>query len=155
MSTVTSTATVNASLDASWEAISNVGNVERWHPEVKRSPVLTPEPTGMGAQRRCDFYDGTSVVETVTALKDREMVQVELSEFPMPFDRASIVLRLKELGPKQVEINLEFDFDVNDGLDAESMKPTMTQMFAHILGGLDQHLVTGERVDSFDATDAT
>ena len=53
-------------LDAAREAISNVGRVEGWHPQVKRSPVLTPEPTGMGAQRRCHFYDGTSVVETVT-----------------------------------------------------------------------------------------
>ena len=147
MSTITSTVTVNASLDDAWEAISNVGRVENWHPGVKRSPVLTPEPTGIGAQRRCDMFDGTSVVETITALKDREMVQVELSEFPMPFDRASILIRLQELGPEQVEIKLECDFDVNDGLDAEMLKPTMNQTFAHILDGLDQHLVTGERID--------
>lgn len=150
MSTITSAVTVNASLDAAWEAISNVGRVEGWHPQVRRSPVLTPEPTGIGAQRRCHFYDGTSVVETVAALKDREMVQVELSEFSMPFSQASIVIRLQELGPKQVEIGLEFDFDVKDGMDAERLKPTMNQMFAHILEGLDRHLVTGERIDDLD-----
>lgn len=135
MSTATSTATINASLDAASEAVSNVGRVEGWHPQVKRSPVLSPEPTGMGAQRRCDFYDGTSVVETVTALKDREMVQVELSEFDMPFRQASIVIRLQELAPKPVHARLEFDFDVMDGIDVESLKPTMDQTFAHILAG--------------------
>ena len=154
MSTVTSTATINASLDAAWEAVSNVGRVEGWHPQVKRSPVLSPEPTGMGAQRRCHFYDGTSVVETVTALKDREMVQVELSELDMPFRQASIVIRLQELAPKQVEVGLEFDFDVMDGIDVESLKPTMDQTFAHILAGLDRHLVTGERVDDPGVTQA-
>ena len=83
------------------------------------------------------------------------MVQVEMSEFPMPFDRASIVLRLQELGPEQVEIKLEFDFDVNDSLDAEMLKPTMNQGFAEILGALDQHLVTGERIDNLESLDAT
>jgi ribosome-associated toxin RatA of RatAB toxin-antitoxin module len=152
MGTITRTVIVNATLDRVWEVVSHVGSVQQWHPLVKRAPVLSPEPTGVGAQRRCEFHDGTSVVETVTASKDREMVQVELSEFSMPLTRATGTFRFKELGPEQVEIAMTFDYDMKYGpvgwlMDTAMMKPMMNKVFGQVLAGLDQHLVTGDLIE--------
>jgi ribosome-associated toxin RatA of RatAB toxin-antitoxin module len=147
MSSITSTVAVNATLAAAWEAISHLGRVQRWNPLVKRAQVLSAEPTGVGARRRCELHDGTSVVETVTASKEGETVQIEMSEFSMPFNRATALTRVKELGPEHVEISFTFDFDVKDGMDAEMVKPAMSNLFAQVLAGLDQHLFTGELIE--------
>ena len=84
MSQLTATAIVRAPVSRVWDTISDVGTVKDWHPKVKHSPVLSAESTGVGATRRCEFYDGTSVVEQVTEAVEGRLLRVVLSEFSMP-----------------------------------------------------------------------
>jgi len=159
MSIVNKTVVVNGSLDAVWEQVNKVGNVENWHPMVKQAPVLTANDCGIGATRRCEFHDGTSVVEKVTASKEREMVELELSDFSMPLSRAIGTIRLKELGPERIEVSLTMDYDVKYGpigwlMDAAMMKPMMGRMLGQVLSGLDQFIVTGDVIENVDSLHA-
>ena len=66
MSIISATRTIQSDSASVWAAVADIGGVHRWHPKVRQSPLLSEANEGLGAKRRCDFYDGTSVVEEVT-----------------------------------------------------------------------------------------
>ena len=83
MSRVQETHVVNASIAPTWAAVSKMGAVQDWHPNVARAVVLTTHDTGVGASRRVEFQDGNSVVETVIEESERQFTTMEMTEMPM------------------------------------------------------------------------
>lgn len=70
MINVEKTVLVKAGINQVWDIVSDMGGVYKYHPLVKKSPVLSENAVGIGATRRCEFYDGSSVVEKITELKE-------------------------------------------------------------------------------------
>jgi hypothetical protein len=72
MSIVSASRTIHAPVSTLWAKIADVGGIQEWHPKVERSPLISSSATGPGATRRCEFYDGTSVVEEVVGFVEGE-----------------------------------------------------------------------------------
>lgn len=150
---------IHAPREAVWKAIADVGYIHNWHPKVKASPVLSSSGTGVGAKRRCEFYDGSSVVEEVVAVEEGRSVRLSLSEFSMPFSRAAAVLEVEDVGDDKARITMTMDYETRYGpvgwlMDAAMIKPMMTSMLGEVLAGLDHHLRTGEYVGADGAAAA-
>ena len=62
MSHVQKTRMVNASIAPTWAAVSKLGAVQDWHPNVASASVLTAKTAGVGASRRVEFQDGSGCV---------------------------------------------------------------------------------------------
>lgn len=142
---------VRADLDTVWNAVADMSYVHNFHPKVDKSPLLTGNATGLGATRRCDFYDGTSVVEEVVAVRPREFVEIALSEFSMPFSRAKARIDVAAEGDDRTRVQLTMDFSMKYGpvgwlMEAAMVRPMMSQMLDQVLAGLEHHVVTGEYI---------
>ncbi len=151
MNTVTITRNVSADLDTTWAQIADVTAVERWHPAVKTADLLSASATGLGASRRCNFYDGTSVVETVVELRDGESVRLELTEFSMPIKAFEAAISVRPVSDQVTQVTFELDYEMKFGLlgslmNALVVKGQMSQMINRVLAGLDHHVSTGELI---------
>jgi len=151
MTAVTVTRLVHASPSAVWDIISNVVTVANWHPAVESADLLSASPTGLGATRRCNFYDGTSVVEKVTEVEPGKRVHLVLSEFSLPMTRfeAEIVLSPADGGHTQATFILDYDMKygvLGKAMSALIVQGQMSKLMNRVIGGLDHHVLTGEVV---------
>ncbi len=141
---------VNASIAPTWAAISEMGAVQDWHPNVARSEVLSTNSTGIGASRRVEFQDGNSVVETVIEQSEPHFTTMEMTESP-PLKRAVVTIRAKERSAYVTEVTFSIDYDLKLGpigwlIHVLMMKRLFGKVFGVALEGLSYHLETGNLV---------
>ena len=48
-----------------WEVLGDFSSIERFSTAVEKSPILDGISSGLGTKRKCDFYDGSSVIEEI------------------------------------------------------------------------------------------
>ena len=150
MSHVQRSHTINAALAPTWAAVSKMGAVENWHPNVASEAILSVADAGIGASRRVEFQDGNSAVETVTEESALEFTTMELAEVPLLKD-AKVTISTKEKGAGTTEVTFSINYGVKMGplgwlLDAAMMKRVFGKAFESALEGLCYHLETGEFV---------
>ena len=143
--------TVHASPAEVWAIVSDVSSVVRWHPSVATADLLSASATGMGATRRCNFYDGSSVREEVCELEEGGRVRLRLSEYSAPMKKLEAEFRLAPGADGQTEVTFELFYEVKWGLVGQLMGATMvkkelTGVATKVLAGLGHHVATGELV---------
>lgn len=151
MINVEKTVLVKAGINQAWDIVSDMGGVYKYHPLVKRSPVLSENAVGIGATRRCEFYDGSSVVEKVTELKEGKELKVALSNFSMPFISADAIMRLQKASDKSTFVTIQMSYKMKYGafgsiLGYFMIKPIMKMTFVKVLEGLNDHVTTGKLI---------
>lgn len=133
-----------------WKAISDVGAVHKFHPLVQSSPLLSQQETGLECTRRCDFYDGTSIVEKVIDFEPEKTIKFELSEMNMPMTHAFARMTVIRVDNDTTEFEIKMTYEMKYGLLGKimgvMMKPMMKGMFKKVINGLDDHLNTGQIV---------
>ena len=86
---------------------SNVAKIADVHPSVKSVDVVSKEGpgkvTGVGAARRCNFYDGGSIVETVTACTANSKVHLVGSEYAMPLSSLELEFTVLPVGADKTQ----------------------------------------------------
>lgn len=142
---------LNVPAEKVWSVISQFQNVQHFHPLVEKSPMLSQHNEGVGAKRRCEFYDKTSVVEEITHWEEGRSFTVELTEASMPLKKATASLSVRQINKKSSEISLEMDYVVKGGplgwvMGTVMMRPMMQKMFTKVLKALEYHCVTGKLV---------
>ncbi|MEM8836800.1 MAG: SRPBCC family protein [Pseudomonadota bacterium] len=143
---------VNASADKVWNAFCDWGGVWQFQPWVVRSPLLSANNEGIGAKRRCEFIDKTSIVETITRLEDGRAIHLTLSDTPKPMKGGTTVLRLRPHG-NATDVTVEMDIQLGMGplnpiIGNLMMKPMMKKRVALMLESLEYHLMTGGKIDA-------
>lgn len=134
-----------------WTHFADFSGVARFHPFVETADQLSEQNEGVGARRKCNFYDGKSVVEKIIEWEQGRRMNVELSEMSMPMKRASVEFIVVSRGEQESDVTITMNFTPKFGLmgammGAMMMKPMMRKMFAQILNGLEHHARTGEAI---------
>jgi len=150
MSLVEHSRVINASIAPTWAAVSRMGAVQDWHPNVSRSLVLTDHDGGVGASRRVEFHGGGSVVETVIEESEQQFTAMQLTESP-PLATAVVTIRTKQRSAQSTEVTFSIDYGLKYGpigwlLDTFMMKRIFGKAFGMALEGLSYHLETGAQV---------
>ncbi|MEM7155775.1 MAG: SRPBCC family protein [Myxococcota bacterium] len=151
---------INAAIAPTWAAISDMGAVEHWHPNVARVDVLTDHHRGLGASRRVEFHDGNSVIETVVEQSEPNAIAMTLPDFG-PLKNLVVTIRIVERANERLEVTFSIDYDLRFGplgwlLHALVMKRAFRKIFGISLDGLRYHLETGNLVaDSVPALAAS
>ncbi len=145
------TRVLRAPIDTVWPLVADVTAVQRWHPSVKTADLLSPKPTGLGAARRCNFYDGTDVREEVVDLEEGRRVRLRLSEFSVPMKRLEAEVTLSPLGDGQTEATFELSYEMKFGplgkvMGALMVRRSLVKVANTVLAGLEHHASTGEIV---------
>ena len=132
-----------------WRHLADFSGVARYHPFVETADQLSENNDGVGARRKCNFYDGNSVVERVIEWEQGRRQRIELSEISMPMKRAVAEFNLVQRGERETEVTMSMNFTPKFGpmgalMGVMMMKPMMRKMFGGILQGLEHHARTGE-----------
>ncbi|MBT6441782.1 MAG: SRPBCC family protein [Alphaproteobacteria bacterium] len=151
MSIVTVRRHVAVEPEAAWAVLADFIHIDRFHPAVDTVKHLGGPTHGLGAARRCEFYDGKGISETVTNWVDGRSYSVELSEMSMPLKRASATLAVGADSAGGSVVSMTMDFTPKFGpigmlMGAIMMRPMMRRMFETILKGFEHHAVTGELI---------
>lgn len=151
MHTVIVTNTIQAAAERIWQALDDYGNIAVFHPFVARSRITNGQPTGLGAERVCSFYDGSQVRETITRYLPGQGYSVELADFSMPLKQGTVHLDVKALDTKRSQVTVCFEFEPKFGvlgwLMAQTLiKPKLKQVSSQLMQGLADHLRTGKVV---------
>jgi len=143
--------TIEVSAPASkvWEALADFQNVYHFHPRVATVDQLSEPDRGLGAVRRCNFHDGTSVVERITRWEEGASLEVALSDFSMPLKTARGALSVRSTGEQSSAVTFTMYYTVKYGplgwvMGALMMQPMMKGMFRQVLDGLEHYVLTGE-----------
>lgn len=150
---VSGTHTVNASKNTVWKIISEIDGIHKWHPKVLHSPLVGKQATGEGAGRRCEFHDGTSVVETVIGWNEGHDITFELSEMAMPIKVARATMTVQENSDNSTGVTFAMQFEPKYGMFGHLMghlimKPMMKNVFKQVIKGLDFYVTNGEIVSA-------
>jgi ribosome-associated toxin RatA of RatAB toxin-antitoxin module len=151
MNQVSATTVVRSPIARVWETIADVGSIADWHPGVERSPVLSPNRTGLGATRRVELYNGSTAVEEVTSQDEGRSVTVLMSEHTMPMKYAAATFEVKADGDDRTLVTFSMDYEMKYGpvgwlINALMLRGILNKLFPSVLDGLDHHLLTGEQI---------
>ncbi|MEM7436105.1 MAG: SRPBCC family protein [Myxococcota bacterium] len=148
---VEKTIRVNAPIEDVWNAFNDWGGVWRFQPWVQRSPLLSPNNEGVGASRRCEFFDKTSIVETITTIDEGRRIDMALSDTPKPMLGGTGSITLAPSG-QATDVTVTMDVKLGMGplnpiMGSLMMKPMMKKRITRMLESLDYHLHTGGKLD--------
>ncbi len=151
MNRVISTRNLSADIDTVWALAADVTSVVHWHPKVKSVDLLSPHKVGIGAARRCNFYDGTSVVEEVTQQTEGRALKIVLSEFSLPMKTFEVDIALKSIATGGTQIVFTMNYEMKWGvlgtlMNAMMVRGQMAGLMKDVLDGMEHHLQTGEEV---------
>jgi len=151
MVTAERTIKVAVSKELAWKAIADFKNIHLFHPMVVQPPLLGDKEQGIGAVRRCDFKDKTSILETIIDWQEGESLTVELTDMSMPLKKAQATMRVSPAGSDESFITLRMDFTPKGGLlgwvmGVVMMKPMVGMMFNKVLKSLSKHLLAENQI---------
>ncbi len=134
-----------------WSKFQDWGNVWRFQPWVVRSPLLSDAGSGVGASRRCEFSDKTSIVETITKVVDGRRIEMSLTETPKPMLGGIGAIELQPSGGG-TEVTVTMDVKLGMGplnpvMGPLMMRPMMKSRISKMLESLDHHIATGGKLD--------
>lgn len=138
MATVTAKRIVDAPIDKVWESWDAFADIRKFHPDLTDSYLLSDSaPTGLGAQRQCDFNDGkTYLKEKIVGYEPRQWLVIDIYETPAPIKKAGATFDFKALNSTQTEVTMRFAFTPKLGLVGKMMLPIMKKQFAKGVNGL-------------------
>ena len=116
MATLYNEIIIAAPIDKIWEALSNIEELEKYDPTVKRSRALTPAGSGIGALRKVDMKDGKNwFEEKVTIWKQNEALTYELTACSFPVQQLKHSYQFEQIG-YQTKVRQVMEYKVKYGL---------------------------------------
>lgn len=149
---VSKTVSIDSNPKDVWNTLSDWGGIVNYHPWVVNSPLLSNEKSGVGAARRCEFADKTSIVETITLWQEYDRIEMTLSDTPFPLKSGTGVMIVKENGSGGTTVFVELDIAVGMGplgwiMGPLMIRPLMKTRIEKMLQSLDHYLKTGNKLD--------
>ncbi len=128
-----------------WEALSNVENLDKYDPTVKKSSVLSELKSGPGAKRKVEMQDGKNWFdEQITVFKPHEALCYELTACSFPIHKLKHHYTFEQAG-NQIKVNQQMEYEVKFGflgkiMDALMIRKQFDSGIKLFLGGLKTKL---------------
>ena len=128
---------IDASADDLWAVIGRFMHIDEFAPLIKSVDALTDGEDGVGSKRRCNFDDGTSLVEEVTMWEANRSYRVRLSEMTtMPVSEMYAELSVEPIDSERARVKWGMDYRVKFG------------PFGWLLGQTMMKLMLGKIIDN-------
>ena len=143
-----------------WRLLDDFGAISKYNPGVESAEIVSPEPTGLDAQRICNFYDGTSLKETIVRYEPGHGYSFVLSDFALPLKQATSHFDLTRISDGRSLLTVTLEFIPKFGplgwlMGKLMMRPMLQRALRGVTKGLDDHMSTGAIVGKGGALLAT
>lgn len=116
MATIHNEITVNASIDKVWTMLTDLELLDKYDPTVKKSTLLSPEKTGIGAKRKVQMLDGKNWFdEKITEFKPNEALTYQLTDCSFPIKGLEHSYSFENIG-NQTKVKQVMQYTVKFGL---------------------------------------
>jgi ribosome-associated toxin RatA of RatAB toxin-antitoxin module len=116
MTTLQNEITVQAPMEKIWEALSNVEELEKYDPTVKKSTAVSSARSGAGAARKVSMKDGKNwFEEKCTLCKPGEALAYELTACSFPIQGLKHSYSFEQNG-RGVKVKQVMEYQVKFGL---------------------------------------
>jgi ribosome-associated toxin RatA of RatAB toxin-antitoxin module len=116
MTTLQNEITVQAPIEKIWEALSNIEELEKYDPTVKKSTAVSSTRSGAGAARKVDMKDGKNwFEEKCTLWKPGEALAYELTACSFPIHGLKHSYSFEQNG-NGVKVKQVMEYQVKFGL---------------------------------------
>jgi len=152
MSTEKFTLTINAPASKIWTVLSDFSNIQMFHPNVRDVDQLSEVDRGVGAARRCNFYDGGSAVEKITTWdNEQRSFTCTVTEIAAPIQDITSSMWVETIDSQRSKVHIEMSYTPKWGilgviLNALVLRFALQSVFKKVLTGLQTHLETGKEV---------
>ena len=143
MTTLHNEITINAPVEKIWEALSNIEELDKFDPTVKKSTALTAEKNGIGAKRKVNMMDGKNWFdETCTVWKPNEALTYELTACSFPVHKLKHSYSFEKIG-SQIKVRQVMEYQIKFGffgkiLDALMIRKQSDNGIKKFFAGLKQ-----------------
>lgn len=144
MATIQNEITINAPIKKIWEALTNVGELDKYDPTVKKCTVLSQTTKGIGASRKVTMKDGKNwFEEKCTVSKENEALTYELTDCSFPVKNLNHSYTFEQNG-NMVKVKQIMNYQVKFGflgkiLDSLVMRKQSDKGIKEFLGGLKSY----------------
>ena len=148
MHNVTITRKMNHDVADVWSLLDEFGAIAKYNPGVESAEIVSPDATGIGAQRICHFYDGTSLKETIVRYEPGHGYSFDLSDFALPLKQATSHFDLTHISDGRSLLTVTLEFTPKFGplgwvMGKLMMRPMLLRALRGLTKGVDDHMSTG------------
>jgi len=135
-----------------WEVLKDFGGLEKFAPTIASSPITNNINTGVGAIRKCIFFNDSSMSEKIIEYQEGYGYKIEIIEHQMPFVSKNFEkMNVVKIDNNTSEINMSVNFEMSAGplgwmVGSFMLKPMMNSVTKKIITGLAYHAKTGKLV---------
>ena len=137
---------IDVDRDTAWRTIADLGDIQSFHPLVKKSYYHTEQREGVGAARVCEFGGGRSFEEHAIEWHDGEGFTLELRNFKgmPPFKRATATMTVED-ADGQTRMSLRIEYTLRYGplgrlMDRMMVRSQFDKAAAALVKGLKRKL---------------
>ena len=106
---------IDASVEKIWDALSQVGELDKFDPTVLKSRTISETGSGIGAARKVDMKDGKNWFEEVCTLsKPNEALVYELTACSFPVHQLRHSYSFEKIG-QRVRVRQTMEYKVKYG----------------------------------------
>ena len=115
MTTLRNEIIIDAPIEKIWASLSNIEELEKYDPTVKKSGALTRLRSGLGATRRVEMEDGKNwFEEKVTKWAPNEALRFELTACSFPIHQLSHTYSFERVG-RDIKVKQVMEYQVKFG----------------------------------------
>ena len=144
MATIQNEITINAPIKKIWEALTNVGELDKYDPTVKKCKVLSQSTKGIGASRKVTMKDGKNwFEEKCTVSKENVALTYELTDCSFPVRNLNHSYTFEQIG-NMVKVKQIMNYQMKFGflgkiLDSLVIRNQSDKGIKEFLGGLKSY----------------
>jgi ribosome-associated toxin RatA of RatAB toxin-antitoxin module len=144
MATIKNEIIINAPIEKIWEALTNVGELDKYDPTVEKSTVLSETNKGIGAKRKVTMKDGKNWFdEKCTIAIQNEALTYELTDCSFPVKKLNHSYTFEQNG-NQIKVKQVMKYEVKFGflgkiLDGLVMRKQSDKGIKQFLNGLKSY----------------
>ncbi|WP_149304488.1 SRPBCC family protein [Pareuzebyella sediminis] len=143
---IASVTEINASKEKVWEVLSPIGDIEKFHPLVKKSHAISTVKSGMGAKRHCELLPMGQMVEEVVQWDEGSsfILQVIGGKMLPPYRFMEGKVDLIEIG-KKTKVTFSFSYQLKYGIlgrlmNALLIRPQFKKAPPQYVAGLKEYV---------------
>lgn len=135
-----------------WAAMDDFGAHQRFNPFIERSRITNGVPSGEGAERVIELYDGTVMRQRIVDYRPPRSMVIEVVETTQVIRHHLIEISVSPQGDGACVLAYTVSFRVPLGPLGYPLgvyqKAVLRSRYAHVLRGLERFLTTAEEADA-------
>jgi hypothetical protein len=146
---------INAPASKVWAILDDFGNIYRFSPGVATSSLLDGPQEGVGAQRKCEFYDDAGYfIEAIGTREEGKSIRVDVVEMhlkqPAPIEKFYVDFEVSPETSSTSFVTATGHYETigisGKILNALVIRKTLRKALASVIDGLALHIETGAEI---------